>query len=112
MLRRPSKPCSEVWDHFTKFINEKGEFKARCNYFDTEYFADPKRNGMTSLKNHLASCRRIFYGCGDGTQTELVLPSKGSGSLGTWTFNQDIIRRGVAEMIIINELPFRFVEGK
>ena len=64
------------------------------------------------MKNHLGSCRRILHGCGDGTQTKLVLPLGGRGTLGTWTFNQDVIRKGVAEMIIIDELPFRFVEWK
>ncbi|XP_019170565.1 PREDICTED: zinc finger BED domain-containing protein RICESLEEPER 2-like [Ipomoea nil] len=33
------------------------------------------------------------------------------GELGTWVFNQEAIRRALVEMIIIDELPFRFVEG-
>ncbi|XP_019164427.1 PREDICTED: zinc finger BED domain-containing protein RICESLEEPER 2-like [Ipomoea nil] len=34
------------------------------------------------------------------------------GVLGTWVFNQDAIRSALCEMIIIDELPFRFVEGQ
>ncbi|XP_019193746.1 PREDICTED: zinc finger BED domain-containing protein RICESLEEPER 2-like [Ipomoea nil] len=34
------------------------------------------------------------------------------GELGTWVFNQEAIRRALCEMIIIDELPFRFVEGQ
>ncbi|XP_031103227.1 zinc finger BED domain-containing protein RICESLEEPER 2-like [Ipomoea triloba] len=34
------------------------------------------------------------------------------GVLTTWVFNQDAIRRALAEMILIDELPFRFVEGQ
>ncbi|XP_019176190.1 PREDICTED: zinc finger BED domain-containing protein RICESLEEPER 2-like [Ipomoea nil] len=33
------------------------------------------------------------------------------GELGTWVFNQEAIRKALVEMIIIDELPFRFVEG-
>ncbi|XP_019173583.1 PREDICTED: zinc finger BED domain-containing protein RICESLEEPER 2-like [Ipomoea nil] len=33
------------------------------------------------------------------------------GELGTWVFNQEAIRRALVEMIIIDELPFRFLEG-
>ncbi|XP_019196303.1 PREDICTED: zinc finger BED domain-containing protein RICESLEEPER 2-like [Ipomoea nil] len=33
------------------------------------------------------------------------------GEIGTWVFNQESIRRALVEMIIIDELPFRFVEG-
>ena len=29
--RKASKPYSKTWDHFTKFFNEKGEQKGRCN---------------------------------------------------------------------------------
>ena len=35
--RKASKPYSEMWDHFTKFVNEKGEQKTRCNYCKREY---------------------------------------------------------------------------
>ena len=34
------------------------------------------------------------------------------GSLGTWKFSQDAIRKSIAEMIIMDELPFKFVEGR
>lgn len=34
------------------------------------------------------------------------------GVMSTWVFNQDYIRRALVEMIIIDELPFRFVEGQ
>ena len=56
--RKASKPYSEMWDHFTKFVNEKGEQKARCNYCDREYCVDPKINGTTALKYHKNVCKK------------------------------------------------------
>ncbi|XP_022748088.1 zinc finger BED domain-containing protein RICESLEEPER 2-like [Durio zibethinus] len=70
-------------------------------------------NGTTALKNHMNSCKKVPRVSGDdGTQTELVLPSGGVESLGTWKFNQDAVRKAVAKMIILNELPFRFMESE
>ncbi|XP_031094411.1 zinc finger BED domain-containing protein RICESLEEPER 1-like [Ipomoea triloba] len=49
-------------------------------------------------------------------QSPVVSPSPETGVnvgvLTTWVFNQDAIRRALAEMILIDELPFRFVEGQ
>lgn len=32
--------------------------------------------------------------------------------LTTWVFNQENVRKATAKMIIIDELPFKFVEGR
>ena len=53
--RKSIKPQAEVWNHFTKFVNEQGEHKARCNYCDREFCAYPKLNGTTSLNFHKKS---------------------------------------------------------
>ena len=34
------------------------------------------------------------------------------GVMGTWKFDQDLIRNALAKMITTDELPIRFVEGK
>ena len=33
------------------------------------------------------------------------------GVMGTWKFDQDLIRSALAKMIALDELPIRFVEG-
>ena len=48
----------DMWNHFTKFVNEKGEQKARCNYCDRKYCADPKTNRTAALKYHRNNCKR------------------------------------------------------
>ena len=47
----------------------------------------------------------------DLKQSELVFNS-GDGSLSNWKFDQEAIRKCIVEMVILNELPFKFVEGK
>ncbi|WRX10852.1 zinc finger protein [Theobroma cacao] len=107
--RKALPPRSEVWKHFTRFVNDQGEQKARCNYCDRVLSANTKYNGTTSLKNHMNSCKKFPSSTNDSTQTELAFQS-GDGSIGTWKFSQEAIRKSLAKMIIRDELPFRFVE--
>ncbi|KZV51095.1 hypothetical protein F511_01887 [Dorcoceras hygrometricum] len=44
-------------DHFTKFVNDRKEIKAKCNYCDKELFCDPYKNRTTSLRAHMNSCK-------------------------------------------------------
>ena len=65
------------------------------------------------MKSYMGVCKNRLNSSGDQSQTELVFESGGGdGSLGTWRFNQDAIRKAIAEMVIVDELPFRFVDGK
>ena len=112
MKRKAFRPSSVVWSHFTRFVIEEGYIKAKCNYCPKDFFADPKKNGTTSMKSHMGVCKNRVNASSDPSQAELVFESGGDASLSTWKFNQDVIRKGIAEMIILDELPFRFVEGK
>ena len=64
------------------------------------------------MKTHMGVCKNRLNASGDLSQTELVFESGRDGSLDTWKFNQDVIRKAIAEMIIVDELPFRFVDGR
>ena len=57
LKRKPSSQRSKVWDHFTKFVNEQSDIKARCNYYPKDFYVDPKRNGTTAMKSHMNVCR-------------------------------------------------------
>ena len=84
MKRKASRPSSLVWSHFTKFVTEEGHIKGKCNYFPKKIFADPKRNGTTTMKSHMGVCKNRLNTSGDQSQTELVFESRGGdGSLGT-----------------------------
>ena len=81
--------------------------KARCNYCNKE-LGDSTTNGTSTFKNHT-------YACPNGpnkmvNQTEIV--QDGSGSLSTWKYDENAIRIALSRMIIVDELPFKFVEGE
>ncbi|KAG8644083.1 hypothetical protein MANES_11G097150v8 [Manihot esculenta] len=95
--RKSVKPRSAVWDHFTKFVSDEGELKGKCNYCKKEFCCDPKRNGTTALRNHLNSCKKHPHSI-ETRQAQLSLQKK--------------CKKALVHMIIIDELPFRFVEGE
>ena len=64
------------------------------------------------MKAHMVVCKNRIKTKGDPSQTELVFISGGDASLGTWRFNQDVVRKWVVEVVIVDELPFRFVDDK
>ncbi|XVF61076.1 hypothetical protein PTKIN_Ptkin08bG0100200 [Pterospermum kingtungense] len=107
--RKPLRPRSEVWEHLTKCVGKYGEPKTRCNYCNKEFQADTGKNGTTSLKSHMGTCKKRV-GTIVNNQTDLVI-EWGDG-LATWKFNQESARRALAQMIIRDEFPFRFVEAK
>lgn len=45
------KPGSVVWDHFTKFIDNTGAQKGKCNYCDKKNFYDLKKNVTTTFRH-------------------------------------------------------------
>lgn len=71
-----------MWNHFTKFVNDECENKARCNYCDREFYANSKLNGITSLKNHMVSGQKFSRASDDCTQPKLAFQLGGDGSLG------------------------------
>ncbi|KAF2322117.1 hypothetical protein GH714_006967 [Hevea brasiliensis] len=120
MKRKGMKPRSAVWDHFSKFVDGSGIQKGKCNYCYKEFFCDPKKNGTTALRNHMFACIKNPHGM-TTRQSQLYLQPSSSiqegggshcGTLNTWNFNQERSRRNLAKMIIVDELPFMFVEGE
>ncbi|KAL1161664.1 hypothetical protein V6Z11_A07G151000 [Gossypium hirsutum] len=97
-------------------INSEGASKAKCNYCQNEFCCDVKRNGTGSLKYHIGACKKNPSNVVDTSQGQLVLPRKGveggEGHLSTWRFDQEACRKLLAQMIVIDELPFKFVESE
>ncbi|CAN0881321.1 hypothetical protein LINGRAHAP2_LOCUS14170 [Linum grandiflorum] len=85
---------------------------AQCIYCDTFLAACSRKNGTSSLKVHVDACAK-GRAEKDGQNVLNLQPSgniEGGGMLTNWKFNQSEIRIALAEMIIIDELPFIFVE--
>ncbi|XP_050222385.1 zinc finger BED domain-containing protein RICESLEEPER 2-like [Mercurialis annua] len=108
--RKAMDTRSVVWDHFEK---------TKCNYFLRQYACHSKRNCTSNLKNHIPACMKNPHRhqtrqalinlqpaiCDDGVGDKM-------GTLNSWKFDQEAIRESLAFMIILDELPFKFVEGE
>ncbi|XP_038719383.1 uncharacterized protein LOC120012158 isoform X1 [Tripterygium wilfordii] len=110
--RKAIKERSEVWEHFTRDIEKQ---KSTCNHCKKVFCSDSKANGTSSLKYHLKSCMK-FSNASDPRQQELHFQHAdgrhGEGNLVPWKFDQQAIRMAIARMVIIDELPFKFVDGE
>ncbi|KAH0669284.1 hypothetical protein KY285_023443 [Solanum tuberosum] len=108
------RETSQIWDHFSKFIAKGGKCRAKCNYC-TKTFAADSVNGTTTLWNHLTvKCLKSPFKS-DKWQTTLKPIKRGwpeGGSTEKGVFNMDEIKRAITEFIIIDEQPFRAVEGE
>ncbi|CAN0926668.1 Putative AC transposase [Linum grandiflorum] len=107
---------SIVWQTvMRKYVDENGKHLAECIVCKKILQADAKKNGTSSLKYHAERCQdkldEIINKKSDSRQqTTLCLSSVGLSASKKWVFNQQAIQVALAEMIIIDELPFRFVE--
>ena len=112
---RSNRKKSIAWDNFEKVDIGDGHFKAICNYYQKTYLADSKGHGTANLLNHTPVCvknpNRVTL---KGQQTLTFEPKK-DGEEGfqpvPTAFTVEAARKAFAEMVIIDELPFRFVEG-
>ncbi|XP_019161967.1 PREDICTED: zinc finger BED domain-containing protein RICESLEEPER 2-like [Ipomoea nil] len=118
--RKVVESRSRVWDHFQKITDSNNvTIEAKCIYCAKLYQCQSKKHGTTSLRNHMVSCMKNPHSK-DTRQSLLTFQAVATsdaseptvGELGTWVFNQETIRRALVEMIIIDELPFIFVEGQ
>ncbi|XP_019189704.1 PREDICTED: uncharacterized protein LOC109184113 [Ipomoea nil] len=120
--RKVVETRSPVWDHFEKIKDSEGiVVKGKCLYCARVYCNESKKHETSSLRLHVVNCLKNPHSK-DTRQSLLTFQrepssagtesSEGSeGVLGTWVFDQDLIRRALAEMIILDEFPFRIVEG-
>ncbi|KAK1434583.1 hypothetical protein QVD17_00330 [Tagetes erecta] len=53
---RKYKPRSEVWKHFTRYIDKDGKDRARCNYCTIDYACDSKSSGTSNMRSHVPKC--------------------------------------------------------
>uniref|UniRef100_A0A803MIX4 BED-type domain-containing protein n=1 Tax=Chenopodium quinoa TaxID=63459 RepID=A0A803MIX4_CHEQI len=110
------KKTSNAWEHFKVIQTDPNH--AKCLYCGTIIGCDPK-NGTNGMNQHIDRCKKsLFYK--DKSQTILDFESRTKintdGSVQTvnvpklWRFNHDEIRKALTKMLIVDELPFAFVE--
>nr|XP_033508108.1 zinc finger BED domain-containing protein RICESLEEPER 2-like [Nicotiana tomentosiformis] len=106
--------------NFTKFIDEGGKRRAKCNYCVKHFASETKTNGTSTLWNHLnLMCLKSPFRFVDRKQSTLKLTpiqeggqETGKSSIEKVVYNVEDIRRAIAEFVIIDEQPFKVVEGE
>ncbi|KAJ1692607.1 hypothetical protein LUZ63_009305 [Rhynchospora breviuscula] len=112
---KTSRKESEIWNYF-EHNGDKKNPRAICAFCDKDYAADKSRHGTTTLWNHL------YFLCPnspcieeDPKQKKLSLePQDGqvSAKLKAVTFSVEDCRKALAKMVMVDEKPFRTVEGE
>uniref|UniRef100_A0A9I9EE28 BED-type domain-containing protein n=1 Tax=Cucumis melo TaxID=3656 RepID=A0A9I9EE28_CUCME len=109
---------SMVWDHFERLKGDPNDPRAKCKYCGVVYACHSKRNGTGTMKHHLENCKKYPYQKKrDQTQMTLAFKPKdkvgdNSPQLVCESFSLDGCGEALVEMIIVDELPFKFVAGK
>ncbi|PIA64727.1 hypothetical protein AQUCO_00100297v1 [Aquilegia coerulea] len=120
---KAKRKWSEVWQHFDEFDvmvddknntnkdetkNTRARKKSKCKYCPQEYFTDSGTNGTSQMNKHVKVCPKFPGRIPDKGQTKLSLDR-----------SEQVVSRGATqadcltscvEMVIIDELPFSFVE--
>ncbi|KAL2893491.1 Zinc finger BED domain-containing protein RICESLEEPER 3 [Bienertia sinuspersici] len=110
------KKTSNAWDDFNVIPTDENH--AKCVYCGT-LISCSTRNGTNAMNRHTDRCKKSPFFKGK-TQTILNFESRTKintdGSVETvnipklWRFDHDEIRKALAKMLILDELPFAFVE--
>ncbi|KAL1134124.1 hypothetical protein V6Z11_A12G085200 [Gossypium hirsutum] len=114
-VRKKITPKAACWNHFTKFVTEEGEKRARCNTCDVTYTMESTSGSTKNLNNHLKAClKRPRGNTSNPKQSELtfVKVSQETTDLSTWVVDKDDVRKALVRMVIMDELPFKIVKGE
>ncbi|XP_062074830.1 zinc finger BED domain-containing protein DAYSLEEPER-like [Humulus lupulus] len=125
--QRVGKKTSSVWDHYTMLPDcDPKKPRTAYNYCGTDYAAETKLNGTSTLWAHVErKCKKCPFSdwveqskkqqstmdrftkktttCNEEEVSSSGIPLR---------FNQNVVRKVIAEYIIMDELSFRHVDGK
>ncbi|KAL8546490.1 hypothetical protein ACS0TY_006287 [Phlomoides rotata] len=97
-----------MWNHFKRLkIDDK--WKAECNYCKKKTWRRYK-NGTRHLHDHFKICP--LKNTRDIKQSILMFKKDTGGkfSVGTYTFNEEIVRKDLASIIVLHEYPLSMVK--
>jgi hypothetical protein len=114
-------PRSEVWLHFTKVelvVNGIKTIRAKCKYCPNTSYKWSSGEGTSNLWKHLNKCSKYPHKtprsqeCKQSNLNFSPSTKEGDASLVYQKYNAEVIRKGLSYMVIVDELPFKFVENK
>nr|XP_010319895.2 zinc finger BED domain-containing protein RICESLEEPER 4-like [Solanum lycopersicum] len=113
-VTKERKRRSRAWDNYGTFVDEEGNKKAKCKHCGQDYFADSVKNGTKAMLTHMLTCPKMPKVV-DKSQTQIGFQSVQEGNtcnviVVSRKFEQEQCRRALCRMVIVDELPFKFVE--
>jgi len=110
-VTKQRKKRSRAWDFFEEKVDAKGNNKYACRFCGQEYF-ETKGKSTTQMNNHIDKCPKNPYKVEKGQKLLQfqTLPGGNKGGLIPWKFDQEECRMTLCRMVIVDELPFSFVE--
>nr|KAJ0197777.1 hypothetical protein LSAT_V11C700372050 [Lactuca sativa] len=104
-------PRSKVWKEFERYKDENGVQRCKCKHCGGgKYKCESSGYGTKNLDYHLTKCKAYLDKLSGG-QTQLAFQYGDENKLSTWKFDQNDSRKALAHMLVVDELPFSFVEG-
>lgn len=106
------KDNSAVWLGFDKIVDSRNKVtKARCKYCKKIYKAG-STNGTSTLWKHFHSCMKNPNRGKNKKQKCLAFEREdgNSASVINIKFDQELLKKELCKMIVVDELPFMFVE--
>ncbi|KAL5823763.1 hypothetical protein ACOSQ4_021663 [Xanthoceras sorbifolium] len=106
---------SNYWKFFGEYYSNDGKKRVRCKYCDVSYGFESGASTMNMNTHMNQRCTKYRAVVVDENQTMLVKQKTVDGyvsNLGLTNFSVEECRRALAEMLILDELPFRFVENR
>lgn len=105
--KRPGGKTSTIWDHFTRIKGgDPNEPRCFCNYCEKQYACHPKR--VDHIKNQCLKCPMRV----SNKKQKILSFQKETANLLAVSFSKENCRKSLAKMVVLDELSFRFVEGK
>ena len=113
--KQGGKDSSIIWQHFIKLAGldpKKPRFE--CKYCKNQYNCHGKTNSTSGMLQRMKVCKEWHFPRDDKHKI-LSFQAKreresGSNVLVVANYSEEMIRLALARMIIIDELPFKFVE--
>ena len=116
------RKTSRIWDHFKKLDSNPKALRAACMYCGKDYTCRTIFNGTSNMWSHLGVCKKFSFVI-DRKQKTLVLEPKpiiergdnGEENLATIkavNYNYEECRKALKKLIILDEIPFNFVENQ
>ena len=125
--KRQGKRTSTIWEHFTMLEGgDKNKPRAACNYCNLDYAADTKSCGTSTLWMHVEhKCKKCPFSTwveeNKKKQSSILQftkktedsPNEEVASSGQVVkFSQKVVREEISKYLIMDELPFRHIDGK